>query len=77
MAAEAQRARLVREQSNFARRLKALWDEIEPQCTYQYDANGIERWDGKGEGPCRSVGFEGFGLSFIFFFGRMPLKQEG
>lgn len=56
--------------------LRDFWDEIAPAFSYQYDRCGLERWDGKGEGPCRHIGFEGFGLSFSIFFGRMP-RQEG
>lgn len=50
------------------------WEEMAPAISYQYDACGLERWDGKGEGPCRCLAFEGFGLSFTLFFGRMPRK---
>lgn len=62
----------LRERGSIARRLKAAWDEISPMIMYSYDSSGIERWDGKGEGPGRHFGFEGFGLSFSIFFGRMP-----
>ena len=55
--------------------VREFWDEIEPAFSYQYDRNGLERWDGKGEGPCRCFAFEGFGLSFSLFFGRMPRKE--
>lgn len=55
--------------------LRETWDEIAPAFSYQYDRSGMERWDGKGEGPCRHLGFEGFGLSFSLFFGRMPRKE--
>ncbi|MEG3178168.1 hypothetical protein U1872_18150 [Sphingomonas sp. RB3P16] len=58
-----------------AAQLAALWEEMAPAVSYQYDAQGIERWDGKGEGPCRCLAFEGFGMSFSLFFGRMP--REG
>lgn len=60
--------------SPFAR-LRSAWNEIAPAITYSYDTQGLERWDGKGEGPCRHIGFEGFGLSFSLFFGRMPSKR--
>jgi hypothetical protein len=55
--------------------LCAFWDEIAPAFSYYYDSCGLERWDGKGEGPSRCVGFEGFGLSLSIFFGRMPRKE--
>lgn len=58
------------------RTLRAFWDEIAPDFSYQYDRSGIERWDGKGEGPGRNISFEGIGLSFSLFFGRMPPKHE-
>jgi hypothetical protein len=77
MAAEASRAPLVRERTSIAQRLKAVWDEMSPQIIYGYDANQTERWDGKGEGPGRNFAFEGFGVSFSVFFGRMPAKREG
>jgi hypothetical protein len=50
------------------------WEEMAPAFSYQYDDCGMERWDGKGEGPSRCIAFEGFGLSFTLFFGRMPQK---
>lgn len=56
--------------------LRECWDEIAPAFSYQYDRCGMERWDGKGEGPCRHLGFEGFGLSLPFVFGRMPRKED-
>lgn len=59
----------------FGAQLTAAWHEMAPAFSYQYDACGMERWDGKGEGPCRHIGFEGFGLSFSIFFGRMPRKE--
>ncbi|TXC71243.1 hypothetical protein FSB78_10005 [Sphingomonas ginsenosidivorax] len=59
----------------FGQTLRAVWEEIAPDFSYGYDRSGLERWDGKGEGPCRHIGFEGFGLSFSLFFGRMPPKQ--
>jgi len=77
MAAEASRAPLVREQQSFAQRLKAVWDEMSPAIMRGYDKFGTERWDGKGEGPGRHFGFEGFGLSISIFYGRMPAKREG
>lgn len=55
--------------------LREVWDEIEPAVSYQYDHNQTERWDGKGVGPGRCIAFEGFGLSFSLFFGRMPRKE--
>lgn len=55
--------------------VRNFWDEIAPAISYQYDRAGMERWDGKGEGPCRHFGFEGFGLSLSVFFGRMPRKE--
>jgi hypothetical protein len=54
--------------------LHAAWEEMAPAVSYQYDECGMERWDGKGEGPSRCLAFEGFGLSFSLFFGRMPRK---
>ncbi|WP_426265137.1 hypothetical protein [Sphingomonas sp. PWP1-2] len=54
--------------------LAAFWEEMAPAISYQYDRHGLERWDGKGEGPCHCLAFEGFGLSFSLFFGRMPNK---
>jgi hypothetical protein len=77
MAAGASRAPLVRERTSIAQRLKAVWDEMSPQIIYGYDAAQTERWDGKGVGPGRNFAFEGFGVSFSVFFGRMPAKQEG
>jgi hypothetical protein len=53
----------------------AAWDEMAPAVSYQYDKCGMERWDGKGEGPGRCFAFEGFGISFSLFFGRMPSKR--
>jgi hypothetical protein len=78
MAAEASRAPLVRERPSFAVRLKEFWDEIAPQIVYDNsDYSCMERWDGKGEGPGRHFAFEGFGISFSIFYGRMPAKREG
>lgn len=37
------------------------------------DRNGFhERWDGRGEGQCWSIAFEGFGLTGMLFIGRTP-----
>ncbi|KQO13260.1 hypothetical protein [Sphingomonas sp. Leaf242] len=74
MAAEAQRAPSVREQSNFAQRLKAFWRRIEPGFTFDRE-NLIERWDCAGEGRAASIGFEGFGVTFSLFIGRTPKFQ--
>jgi hypothetical protein len=54
--------------------IRAAWDEMAPAFSYHYDAGGMERWDGKGGGPGRYIAFEGFGLSFTLYFGRMPRK---
>lgn len=56
--------------------LREFWDEIEPAFSHQYDRSQIERWDGKGVGPGRCIAFEGFGISFSMFFGRIPKKEE-
>ncbi|MDY7525860.1 hypothetical protein [Sphingomonas sp. 10B4] len=54
--------------------LAAIWEEMVPTVSYQRDRHGLERWDGEGGGPCHCLAFEGFGLSFSLFFGRMPGK---
>lgn len=76
MATEVSRAPRLRERPSFAQRLLAFWHEMAPQIERGYDSNGMERWDGLGEGPCRHFGFEGFGLSISIFYGRMPAKAD-
>jgi hypothetical protein len=56
--------------------VRAWWEEMAPMVSHNSDTF-IERWDGKGEGQASCFAFEGFGLSFSLFIGRMPPKREG
>lgn len=54
-------------------RLRERWGgSLKPDVRFDYDPIMIERWDVRGSGPGRSICFEGFGLSFMLFFGRTP-----
>lgn len=76
MAAEASRAPCLRERQSFAQRMGAFYHEMAPAIMCSRDAAGTERWDGRGVGPGYHFGFEGFGISFSIFFGRMPGKED-
>jgi len=54
-------------------RLRERWGgSIRPWVQFDRDPAMIERRDLQNSGPGYSFGFEGFGVSFMLFFGRMP-----
>ncbi|HEX8413429.1 MAG TPA: hypothetical protein VF637_06020, partial [Sphingomicrobium sp.] len=63
MAANSQRAPSVRDRKSFATALGAFWHRIEPGLA-THDSF-IENWAATGEGPAKSIAFEGFGFSLI------------
>lgn len=54
-------------------RLRERWGgSLLPEVRFDRDDAMIERWDIRNSGPGYSVCFEGWGLSFLLFFGRTP-----
>lgn len=63
---------------SWVERLRERWGgSLRPDVRFDRDAAMIERWDSRNSGPGYSVCFEGFGLSFMLFFGRTPDVRGG
>lgn len=57
----------------FIERLRERWGgSLWPEIRFDRDDAMIERWDIQNSGPGYSICFEGFGLSFLLFFGPTP-----
>lgn len=54
-------------------RLRQRWGgQLRPSVRCYTEGELIERWDIQGSGPGYAFCFEGFGVSFMLFFGRTP-----